>query len=139
MVIHKILLDSNVVISILEVWKSPVRAVWHCTGFSLECIIATMTERIQIFIDGGNFYHLALMKIGLKDGQFDYDAFASFLANGRTISNKGKRLYIGTVREQEGNKNSVFAMSKQMAFFSYLKRSIIYRSVCGKYYCRQDY
>lgn len=98
-----------------------MRAVWHCTGFLLKCIIATMTERIQIFIDGSNFYHLALAKIGLKDGQFDYDAFASFLANGRAISNMGKRLYVGTVREQEGNKNSVFAMSKQMAFFSYLK------------------
>lgn len=90
-------------------------------GFFVECIIATMTERIQIFIDGSNFYHLALAKIGLKDGQFDYDAFTSFLANRRTISNMGKRLYVGTVREQEGNRNSVFAMSKQMAFFSCLK------------------
>ena len=80
-----------------------------------------MAERVQIFIDGSNFYHLALGKLGLRDGQFDYNAFALFLANGRQISNMGKRMYVGTVREQKDNQKSVFAMSKQMAFFSQLK------------------
>ncbi|MDR3558413.1 MAG: Type 1 glutamine amidotransferase-like domain-containing protein [Candidatus Pacebacteria bacterium] len=82
-----------------------------------------MSERIQIFIDGSNFYHLALEKLGIRDTQFDYDGFASFLASGRTISEMGKRLYVGTVKEQEGDGKSVFAMSRQMAFFSHLKSS----------------
>ena len=72
-----------------------------------------MSERVQIFIDGSNFYHLALKKLGLRDVQFDYDAFASFLAGDRAISNMGKRLYVGSVREREGNPKSVFAMSRQ--------------------------
>ena len=82
-----------------------------------------MSERIQIFIDGSNFYHLALEKLGIRDTQFDYDGFASFLASNRTISEMGKRLYIGTVKEQQGDQRSAFAMSRQMAFFSHLKSS----------------
>lgn len=87
--------------------------VWEYNG--------CMSERVQIFIDGSNFYHLALEKLGLRDVQFDYDEFATFLANGRTISDMGKRFYVGTVREQEGNSKSVFAMSRQTSFFSHLK------------------
>jgi|GEM_PF-182620 peptidase E/uncharacterized LabA/DUF88 family protein len=80
-----------------------------------------MPERVQIFIDGSNFYHLTLKKLGLQEGQFDFDAFASFLANGRTISDMGKRLYAGTVKEKVGDQRSVFAMSRQTSLFSNLK------------------
>lgn len=40
-------------------------------------------ERVQIFIDGGNFYHLALKKLGVTEAEFLFDDFVSFLANGR--------------------------------------------------------
>jgi len=58
-------------------------------------------ERISIYIDGGNFYHLALKKLGLTENDFDFEAFAVFLSNKRRIVEKGKRFYIGTVRERE--------------------------------------
>ena len=80
-------------------------------------------ETVQIFIDGGNFYHLAIKKIGAKDIDFSYDAFAKYLANGRKIAEFGKRYYIGTVREQVGDPQSKKAMSKQTKFFSVLKKS----------------
>ena len=53
-----------------------------------------MLERVCIFIDGANFYHLALKKMGLKDADFNYEGFANFLADGRTITEMGKRFYI---------------------------------------------
>ncbi len=80
-----------------------------------------MAERVQIFIDGGNFYHLTLKKLGLQDGQFDFDALALFLANGRIISDMGKRLYVGTISERADDPRSTFAMARQRALFSHLK------------------
>jgi len=80
-----------------------------------------MAERVQIFIDGGNFYHLTLKRLGLQDGQFDFDALALFLANGRIISDMGKRLYVGTISERADDPRSTFAMSHQRALFSHLK------------------
>ncbi|GBE16674.1 NYN domain protein [bacterium BMS3Abin15] len=78
-------------------------------------------ERVQIFIDGGNFYHLALKKIGTNEVGFSFEDFASFLANNREIVNLGRRYYIGTVREQEGDPRSKKAMSKQTKLFTILK------------------
>lgn len=67
---------------------------------------------MSIYIDGSNFYHLALKKLGLDETQFDFEKFALFLANGQTISEMGKRFYTGTVREKEGDAKSKEAMSK---------------------------
>jgi hypothetical protein len=77
--------------------------------------------RVQIFIDGGNFHHLALKPLGLQEGGFDFDAFALFLADGREIADMGKRYYIGTVREKEGDQRSKAAMAKQTRLFNRLK------------------
>lgn len=62
-----------------------------------------MKERICIFIDGGNFYHLVLKKLGVQELDFDFEKFVDFLANGREITQMGKRFYVGTVREKEGD------------------------------------
>jgi len=77
--------------------------------------------RVQIFIDGGNFHHLALKPLGLQEEGFDFDAFASFLADGREIAEMGKRYYIGTVREKEGDQRSKAAMAKQTRLFNRFK------------------
>ncbi len=78
-------------------------------------------ERVQIFIDGGNFFHLALKKLGIGENDFSFEGFANFLANGREIVSMGKRFYVGTVREQVGNLRSKKAMSKQTKLFTTLK------------------
>lgn len=78
-------------------------------------------ERVQIFIDGGNFFHLALKKLGIGENDFSFEGFANFLANGREIVSMGKRFYVGTVREQVGNPRSIKAMSKQTKLFTTLK------------------
>jgi len=78
---------------------------------------------VSILIDGSNFYHLALKKLNLDETQFDFEKFAVFLANGRTISDKGKRFYTGTVREKEGDIRSKEAMSKQTSLFTVLKNN----------------
>ena len=80
-------------------------------------------EKVSIFIDGANFYHLVLKKLGLEEGSFDFDKFANFLANGRTVSSHGKRFYVGTVREKEGDARSKKAMAKQTSLFTILKEA----------------
>ena len=80
-------------------------------------------ERVSILIDGSNFYHLVLKRLGIKEAQFDFDKFAIFLVNGRLISNMGKRFYIGTIREKEGDIKTKEAMAKQTSFFAMLKNS----------------
>jgi hypothetical protein len=64
------------------------------------------TKRISIFIDGGNFHHLAIKKIGITENEFDFEAFVAFLTENNTIAENGKRFYIGTVREKEGDEAS---------------------------------
>ena len=78
-------------------------------------------EKVAIYIDGGNFYHLVIKKLGLTEIDFDFDAFATFLVNDRKLSDLGKRYYVGTVREKEGDLRSKEAMSLQTRFFSVLK------------------
>lgn len=78
-------------------------------------------ERVEIFIDGGNFHHLALKKLGIKELNFSFDEFVHFLANSRSIVPMGKRFYIGTVREQMHNPHSKEVMSKQTKLFTILK------------------
>ncbi|MFH1253697.1 MAG: NYN domain-containing protein [Candidatus Uhrbacteria bacterium] len=79
--------------------------------------------RVQIFIDGGNLHHLALKPLGIKEINFSFEAFANFLAAGRTISEKGKRFYIGTVCEKEGDERSKIAMARQTKLFNELKKT----------------
>ncbi len=77
-------------------------------------------ERVSIYIDGGNFYHLVLKKMRLKEADFDFESFARFLANDRPLGDMCKRYYIGTVREKMGDLKSKEAMSLQTALFSRL-------------------
>ncbi|MBT4120670.1 MAG: NYN domain-containing protein [Candidatus Magasanikbacteria bacterium] len=79
-------------------------------------------ERVQIFIDGGNFHHLALKKLDIKGLDFLFEEFSSFLISDRKINELGKRFYVGTVREREGDEHSKKAMSKQTKLFSILKK-----------------
>jgi len=83
--------------------------------------MANKIDRINIFIDGGNFYHLVLKKLGTSEAYFDFEGFASFLSNGREIADLGKRYYIGTVVERAGDKKSKEAMSEQTSLFTRLK------------------
>ena len=78
-------------------------------------------ERVCVFIDGGNFHHLVLKKLGIQELDFAFDKFALFLANGRKVVDLGKRFYVGTVREIEGSLRSKEAMAKQTRLFTLLK------------------
>lgn len=80
-------------------------------------------ELVSIFIDGGNFHHLVLKKLGVQELGFDFEKFAQFLANSRKISELGKRFYVGTVREEAGNARSREAMSQQTSFLTRLTDS----------------
>jgi len=79
------------------------------------------TERVQIYIDGGNFHHLVLKRMGIKESGFEFEDFAAFLASGRRLADGGKRYYVGTVREREGDIKSREAMSQQTRFFSIME------------------
>jgi uncharacterized LabA/DUF88 family protein len=75
-------------------------------------------ERVQIYIDGGNFYHLALKKLNIRELDFSFEKFCYYLANGRIVT--GKRYYVGTVREREGDLKTREAMSRQTKLFTVL-------------------
>ncbi|MFA6340875.1 MAG: NYN domain-containing protein [Candidatus Paceibacterota bacterium] len=80
------------------------------------------TERISIYIDGGNFYHLVVKKLNIEENGFDFNAFANLLIDGRTMSESCKRFYKGTIREKEGDPRSKELMSKQTKLFTTLKK-----------------
>ena len=80
-------------------------------------------DRVDILIDGSNFYYLALKKLGLRATDFDFEKFANFLADGRTIAEKGKRFYTGTVREKEGDIRTKKAMAEQTSLFTFLDKN----------------
>lgn len=77
-------------------------------------------ERVSIFIDSGNFYHIVLKKLEKREGDFDFEKFANFLANGREIIKDGKRFYVGTVRENKDGHENKTAMINQTKLFSEL-------------------
>lgn len=79
-------------------------------------------DKVQLFIDGGNFYNLALKRIGCHDSDFNYDEFAKFLIGDRELVYPGKRFYIGTVREKGNNHETTKAMSNQTYLFNTLER-----------------
>jgi uncharacterized LabA/DUF88 family protein len=80
-------------------------------------------ERIAIYIDGGNFYHLVIKKLGIEENDFDFEAFAVFLIDGRIAGENGKRFYKGSIREKEGDLRSKELMSKQTKLFTDLKKN----------------
>lgn len=80
-------------------------------------------ERVEVLIDAGNFYHLVLKKLGLSEVEYDFDAFVTFLVNERNLVPEGKRLYVGTVPEREGDTRSKQAMAEQRRFLSGLQSS----------------
>jgi len=75
--------------------------------------------RVCVYVDGSNFYHIVLKKLGVKDTEFDYDAFAHYLIGNRILSENGKRYYIGTVQAENNVPNEAF--SRQQALFTYLR------------------
>jgi uncharacterized LabA/DUF88 family protein len=64
-----------------------------------------------------------LKKFGLTELDFDFEKFIEFIASGREIVKMGKRFYIGTVSEKEGDLRSKEAMSKQTTLFTKLKNN----------------
>ena len=78
-------------------------------------------ERVEVLVDSGNFYHLVLKKLGLSEAEYNFDAFVDFLVNGRDLIQEGKRLYVGTVPEREGDIRSKQAMAEQRKFLSGLQ------------------
>jgi len=77
-------------------------------------------ERVSIFIDAGNFYHLVLKKLGLQELDFNYEEFVKYLAGKRKIISEGKRFYVGTVRERENLYETKKALSNQNTLFTNL-------------------
>lgn len=80
-------------------------------------------ERVGIFIDAGNFYHLALKKMNVLEIDFDFEEFVKFLAGERQIIRNGKNFYIGTVREKGFGHETKKAMANQNLLFSSLIRN----------------
>lgn len=79
-------------------------------------------ERVQVYMDGGNFYHLVLKKLKIASLDFSFDNFVNFLVGERDLNSIGKRYYVGTVREIQGDEYSKRAMSEQTRLFGKLDK-----------------
>lgn len=77
-------------------------------------------ERVQVFVDSGNFYHLVLKKLNVHDVDFDFDKFVHFITKERTITREGKRFYIATVRDKKDDYENKQVMAKQNTLFTNL-------------------
>jgi len=77
-------------------------------------------ERVCVFVDSGNFYHLVLKKLGIQDLDFNFDRFVKFLVGEREIIEEGKRFYVGTVRERKNRHENKKAISNQTTLFTSL-------------------
>ena len=77
-------------------------------------------SKVCVFIDGGNFYHLVLKRLDLHELDLDFERFVGFLADQRQIADKGKRFYVGTVRQKKNNHESDAAMKNQTRLFTEL-------------------
>lgn len=82
-----------------------------------------MPNRIQIYIDGGNFHFLALRPSHIAEANFDFDNFVNFIADGREVMEMGKRYYIGSVREIPDDPKSKAVMAEQVRLFNRLKQT----------------
>ena len=76
------------------------------------------TERVVIYIDGGNFFRrLKDPQINVPEGKFfDYSKFANYLANGRKIMSK--RYYVGIVRNLDSTVKSTDLVKHQQKFLT---------------------
>ncbi len=64
---------------------------------------------------------MVLKLIKVKELDFAFDEFAKFLADSREITDKGRRFYVGTVREQSNNQRSKDSMADQVKFLARLR------------------
>jgi len=81
-------------------------------------------EKVDIFIDAGNFYHTVLKKLNCHEADFDFEKFVEFLkGDSREIATCGKRYYVGTVREKMNGHESKQAMVNQTTLFSNLMKT----------------
>lgn len=78
--------------------------------------MSSATERVAIYIDGGNFYR-RLREAGLPSGvRFDHSAFVESLLRGRALTSK--RYYIGIVRNHDHTEKSQRMVEAQQKFLS---------------------
>jgi len=78
---------------------------------------------VCIYIDAGNFYHLALKRVNIKETAFDFNKFIEFLSDERDITKEGKRFYVGTVRQRQNDHESDHAIKNQTKLFTELSKS----------------
>lgn len=78
-----------------------------------------MSERVVVFIDGGNLYQ-RLKESGVFPGKrFDYTRLVERLVHGRTIV--GKLYFVGIVRDHDGTPQSKAKVTGQQKFLSQLQ------------------
>jgi len=95
-------------------------------------------ERLLILIDGSNFYfRLKDLKLPkYKVTEFDFNAFAKWLARGRQI--KSRNYYIGVIRAKQNDEKAQKLRMNQQRLFSHLKSKDNKFVVVGGYLMKND-
>ena len=78
-----------------------------------------MSEKVAVFIDGGNLYRLLKEHRILPQKRFDYTALVHFVLRSRVLVSKG--YYVGIVRNHDGTEKSQKMVEGQQKFLSNLE------------------
>ena len=83
-----------------------------------------MSEKVAVFIDGGNLYRL-LKEHGILPGKrFDYSGFVDLLLRGRILATK--TYYVGIVRNHDKSAKSQKMVENQQKFLTNLESQGFY-------------
>lgn len=77
------------------------------------------SERVAVYIDGGNFYRRLIEAQFPRGKVFNYPKFAEYLANGRVLVSK--RYYVGIVRNIDNTPKSERMVQSQQKFLAGLE------------------
>ncbi len=79
-----------------------------------------MSEKVAVFIDGGNLYRLLKQHKILPQKRFDYSGLVDFVLRGRELVSKG--YYVGIVRNHDNTESSQRMVDGQQKFLSNLEK-----------------
>lgn len=84
-----------------------------------------MSERVYIYIDGGNFYQKIVHLYGFHYLSFRLDDFSDYLV-GTIREKKGTRYYVGQIKQYADNPKSVQLYNSQQKLLHKLHQENIY-------------
>ena len=88
--------------------------------YTLDMSTSKTSERVVVYIDGGNFYRRLKEVKDVRKGIFNYTRFVEFLIDNRTLVSK--RYYVGIVRNIDDTAKSKRMVENQQKFLTEIEK-----------------